>query len=322
MDHKPKVSVIIPVYNTANYLVECLDSLLGQSLSDFEVLIMDDGSTDNSNEILEGYRNRDSRIQLFHQSNSGQSVARNFLINLAKGEYIYFMDSDDILVNEAMKSCYERAKLENLDIVTFDADIIYEGNQTPLSYDYHRSGLIPKKTLKGDEMFQITVKNGSYRAAPWLLFVKRETLVASGVRFFPGIIHEDELFTPQLYIAANRVSYIPQIFFIRRVRASSTMTKSFSEKNFYGYMTVISELSTLSKNLGSDNRGALRIIIRDVLSVVAYNSNSLNGEMRRSLLRSIFKENFLFEIPVKSLFILLFPFSKSVNKGLKKRIVS
>lgn len=318
MINRPKISVIIPVFNTENYIEECLDSVLSQSLAEIEVLIMDDGSTDNSNKILSDFAKQDLRIKLFKQNNSGQSVARNVLIEKATGEYIYFMDSDDILRRDALESCYNLAKKEYLDIVTFDADIFYEENQNQLSYNYHRRGLISTGPINGADFFQITVNNRSYRAAPWLLFVKRDLLYRSGIRFFPGIIHEDELFTPQLYIAANKVSYIPERFFSRRVRSSSTMTNVFSEKNFVSYITVVSELGKFSNSLYKSNRDAIRKIMREILSVVANNSNSLNLEMRCCLMRLILREKMTSAIPLKSLMILSMPFIKRINSGLRK----
>lgn len=318
MEKKPKVSVLIPVYNTENYLVDCLDSILTQTLQDIEILIMDDGSTDGSRKLIEGYCSDDSRVSLFSQKNSGQSVARNRLIDMAQGDYIYFMDSDDILDREALASCYALAERERLDIVTFDAGIIYEGDMKPLSYNYIRSGQIPLDVLSGESFFRLTVENGSYRAAPWLLFVRRGLLESGSVRFYPGIIHEDELFTPKLYLVAERVSYLPKTFFTRRVRASSTMTKSFSERNFLGYCTVVRELNIFSRELSLHNRVTVKKIITDITSVLAYNSDSLNYSKKLRLIKFIFKEGLLLNMKIRNILILLFPFLKRAKSILKE----
>lgn len=320
MERAPKVSVLIPVFNTEEYLVECLDSILKQSLQDIEILVMDDGSTDGSKGLLEKYCIKDSRVSLFSQENSGQSVARNNLIDLAKGEYIYFMDSDDILNSEALARCYIVAERDKLDIVTFDADIIYECSMKPLSYNYNRVGQIPSVVLPGEKMLSVAVMNGSYRAAPWLLFVKREFMQSCGVRFFPGIIHEDELFTAKLYISARRVSYIPEMFFTRRVRASSTMTKRFSEKNFLGYYVVINELIKYSKNLNKQNRLIIRMIVADISSVLAYNSDSLTFIMKLRLIKFILEKGLIRYIRAKSLAILMLPYAKKIKLSIKKRV--
>ena len=120
----PKVSVIIPVYNTASYLQESVGSIMHQTLRDLEIIIVDDGSTDNSGEILREMAEKDERIQLFSQRNEGQSSARNTALKYASGEYIYFMDSDDILHQDALRQCYERSHVKQLDILFFDGDIL------------------------------------------------------------------------------------------------------------------------------------------------------------------------------------------------------
>src|SRR5690606_22590995 len=99
----PKVSVIIPVYNTENYLRECLDSILAQTFTDFEVLLINDGSTDSSGKICDEYAEKDSRIKVFHKENGGVSSARNLGLDNAKGEWICFVDSDDEILQDALQ---------------------------------------------------------------------------------------------------------------------------------------------------------------------------------------------------------------------------
>ena len=106
-----KVSVILPVYNVAQYLNETFTSLLNQTLQEIEIIAVNDGSTDNSEEIIKKYAQKDLRIKVFSQKNQGQSVARNLALQHATGEYIYMMDSDDVLANlDALRVCYEYAE--------------------------------------------------------------------------------------------------------------------------------------------------------------------------------------------------------------------
>ena len=102
----PKVSIIIPIYNTAPFLRETLDSICNQSLKELDIILINDGSTDESPDIIEEYALRDHRIRYMTQPNQGQSVARNNGLQLATGKYIYFMDSDDKLDTDALKECY------------------------------------------------------------------------------------------------------------------------------------------------------------------------------------------------------------------------
>ena len=105
-NNKIKVSVVIPVYNTEKYVREAIESIIHQSLKELEIIIINDGSTDGSPEILKEISNTDHRIQVYTQTNQGQSTARNFGISHARGKYIYFMDSDDLLEEDALEACY------------------------------------------------------------------------------------------------------------------------------------------------------------------------------------------------------------------------
>lgn len=113
----PKISVIVPIYNVERYLSECINSILRQTFSDFECILVNDGSTDICGEICNNYQKIDNRIQIIHQSNKGVSAARNIGINIAKGEYITFIDSDDIIHHSYLYYLYNTAKKYNTDLV-------------------------------------------------------------------------------------------------------------------------------------------------------------------------------------------------------------
>ena len=122
-----KVSVILPIYNVAPYLEEAFESILNQSLKEIEVIAVNDGSTDNSEEIVKRYQQLDSRIISFSQENQGQSVARNLALQHATGQYIYMMDSDDMLTSlDALRICYEYAEKNHADFVFFDRELFTE----------------------------------------------------------------------------------------------------------------------------------------------------------------------------------------------------
>ena len=122
----PKISIIIPVYNVEKYLAECLDSLINQTLKDIEILCIDDGSKDNSLEILNEYAAKDDRIKVFAQKNSGPGAARNLGIQHAKGEYLTFVDSDDWLKENAMEVVYNCAIEKNTDMLFFSGINYYD----------------------------------------------------------------------------------------------------------------------------------------------------------------------------------------------------
>ena len=160
-----KVSVVLPVYNVGPYLEEALDSLCQQTLSDFEIIAVNDGSTDNSLEILERYMVIDKRIRCYTQENKGLSSARNTGLSFCTGEYIYFMDSDDIINAETLQTCYETAKDKHADLCIFDAEIFYEENAKKLEWDYDRSNLLVKdKKYCGEELLDILISHWKHKA--------------------------------------------------------------------------------------------------------------------------------------------------------------
>ena len=116
MGQEIKVSVVVPVYNAQAFLEQCLDSILGQTLEEIEIICVDDGSADESGDILEEYRKRDSRVAVYHQKNQYAGVARNLGLRYAKGKYVIFWDSDDFFEKEALELLYKKAEEDQADI--------------------------------------------------------------------------------------------------------------------------------------------------------------------------------------------------------------
>lgn len=240
----PILSVIIPVYNTAKYLAEALDSILEQGIEDMEVICVNDGSTDDSLTILERYSAKDKRIKIYSQENKGQSVARNTALEHAAGEYIYFMDSDDVLKDGCFNQCIMKMEEHNYDFVFFDADVFCEEGTPGICWDYSRTNIYEdNKAYNGPELMHSLLDNYTHRAVPWLLFVRHSHLKKLGLSFYPGIIHEDELFTTLLTIQSTRIGCIKSSFVKHRVRNNSTMSTHYSKRNVDCYITVVDELS-------------------------------------------------------------------------------
>ena len=171
----PKVSVIIPIYNTELYVKDAILSITNQTLKEIEIILINDGSTDNSSQIIEQLACSDDRIQLYNQENQGQSVARNLGISKATGKYLYFMDSDDLLELDALECCYNKCDADELDFVFFDADIISDNDELHLAFDYIRPE-IEEHTYKGIELLEKLIDKDLYRAAPWMSFIRRSYL--------------------------------------------------------------------------------------------------------------------------------------------------
>lgn len=316
----PKVSVIIPVYNTDKYLQAAFSSIQNQSLRDIEIIVVNDGSTDGSAEIIDSIAKTDNRIRCFSQPNSGQSVARNTGLDNAKGDYIYFMDSDDLLEEDTLEMCYKKCIAQNLDIVTFDSVIFSEDNRSDgWGYNYLRAGKIEEKVYDGVEMTEALLEKNIFRAAPWLIFARRELIERINLRFFPGIIHEDELFTPILYVAAQRVGYIPRNFFHRRIRANSTITNNFSQRNIKGYFCVIEQLALIFADKEKRLRDISERLISDIVNSVAYNACVMSMRERLKILNYFCKHGVVKHVTLKNLTILLFPFTVKIKSKLFRK---
>lgn len=179
-----KVSVVIPIYNAEKYLKECLDSVAGQSLREIEIICVNDGSSDGSAVILQEYAKSDERVRIFEQKNQGASSARNHGIRNACGEYLYFMDSDDILRKDALEKLFACAEENRLDILYFDGESIFETEELreeQKNYEtyYIRTGDYSHVT-SGPELFRQMVMADEYRYLPVCsffaaVFVKKRT---------------------------------------------------------------------------------------------------------------------------------------------------
>lgn len=283
----PKVSVIIPVYNTRAYVGQAIESICRQTLVELEIIVVNDGSTDGSGAILHELAQKDTRIKVYEQPNQGQSVARNVALDHARGHYIYFMDSDDLLDAEALELCYAKCETEALELVLFDAEILNkEHAQTHLeNIDYDRSRCVKEnKVYTGIEIMQVQLSNRCYTPSPCLNFIRASYLREMGLRFYPGIIHEDQLFSAVLYLPMERVMYIRRPFFKRRVRDNSTMTSRFTWRNVEGYLTVARELLRFGSSQSENIRCTIDQLLSQMLDAATWQAHVLPLGQRINLL--------------------------------------
>ena len=232
-----KFSVIIPVYNVEQYLCDCLDSIVAQSYRDYEVICVNDGSTDGSLAILEEYQQKYPQITIISQPNKGLSAARNAGIQAAKGDYLFFLDSDDWIETDTLKILAEKQNGEDLlcfngrrcfeDGTTEEPDSGIEESQLTGWEYYNKYALLPRKFH-----FVCTV----------LRLYRREYLLKNNLFFEEGIYHEDNLFTPLACYYAQTVKVIPDWLYIYRIREGS-ITQSVNVQRLYDVITVANKLS-------------------------------------------------------------------------------
>ena len=222
-----KVSVIVPVYNTKDYLKQCLDSLVAQTLEDLEILVVDDGSTDGSTEIIRGYAEcYPERIRAFFQKNGGQSSARNYALRYAKGQYIGFVDSDDWVELNMYETMLAKAEEEDLDIVICGLDENFSCGKT-----------IFYNTSQAKDKFSQTP------SACNKLFSRK---LIGDETFIKGIWYEDFNFTTKLLMSTERINYCSEYLYHCHIRAVSTMNNNNAPKNL-DIIVVIDDIIHFAK---------------------------------------------------------------------------
>lgn len=224
------LSIVVPVYNVEDYLSKCLDSILNQDIDkdDYEIIVVNDGSTDGSGEIAEEYAERYSNITLINQENQGLSGARNSGIKVARGKYIQFVDSDDYLEPDVEKSLVEKMKSENLDILRFNYQNVNEKGET---FDPNKAGKL-YVDYRDEVCDGITFLNERQGPACYAVqFMLKTELVKSIPLFMEGIYFEDVEWTPRILTAANRVTSESRIIYNYLVRQGSiTKAKTLEKK--------------------------------------------------------------------------------------------
>ncbi|MDD2607333.1 glycosyltransferase [Lascolabacillus sp.] len=316
---RPKVSVIMPVYNTAEFVGEALGSILNQSLKEIEIIVIDDGSTDDSVAVIRRLAASDERIHLHLQGNCGPSRSRNRGVEIANGEYLYFMDSDDLLEPDALGLCYRLASDRQLDFLFFDAvSFSSEGLETDETI-YRRTYLFDELvTYTGVELVNRMVDYNLYRASVCLNFIDAGFLKRNSILFFPDIIHEDELFTARLYLSATRVACLKRDLYRRRIRSGSITTTRFSERNIEGYLTVVRELKQIYDE-NRELRATAERIISYVLNPAIYNSKGLLLRQRVDILIYCSRHRLLTYLKTRSIAVMLFPWLITIKKLFKRQ---
>ena len=202
MEQKPLISVIVPIYKVEKYLSYCIESILKQSFTDFELLLIDDGSPDDCGVISDNWAKKDRRIRVFHQKNAGLSAARNKGLDNAIGRYAVFIDSDDYIIDGYMNEILEFALCEDSDFVGF-------GSKRVWSRTKEQSTLPLEVSLQGTGNYILSEYN--YNNGPWWYIFKKEKL--GDLRFIPKRLCEDGLFTAELIAASQKVSIINNVVY-------------------------------------------------------------------------------------------------------------
>lgn len=239
INFKYKITFIIPIYNTEKYLQRCVDSILEQTYNNIEIILVNDGSTDNSKQICEHYQQLDSRIKLINKPNGGLSDARNKGLDHSTGEYIIFIDSDDFWVDK-----YQLEKLLNAvsnihlyDFVGFNCSYYYASKNK-----YKKWREFSKKNVNSndkDEIIQELVKSGVFPMSACLKIINRNFLISNNIRFEKGLFSEDTPWFLEVLEKANKIHFINLYIYAYRQNVQGSITNSFSEKKYNDLLYII-----------------------------------------------------------------------------------
>ena len=221
----PKISIIVPVYNVEEYLENCITSILNQTFKDFELILINDGSTDNSLEICEHYKDIDDRICIIDKKNGGLSSARNAGLNIAKGEYIGFVDSDDYIHPQMYEILYNEIVKNNADVVLCNFKEVYNYDENLICY---------KKNAKEDVSIRLfsnieALENiDSIDAVKFIVAWNKlyKSWIFNNLRYRNGIIHEDEFIIHRILYKCRKVIYIERQLYFYMQRDGSIMQQA------------------------------------------------------------------------------------------------
>ena len=242
-----KVSVIVPIYNVEKYLEKCINSIISQTYSNIEIILVNDGSTDSSELICKKYENTDKRIRYYKKENGGLSSARNYGIDRAKGDYLVFVDSDDYISKEMINILLNVAISNNADIVECDFLEFFENSKIE---DSNIDRTIDNKCYSSYEAISSLICNTGITPIAWNKIYKRQMF--NQLRYKEGIYHEDEELIVKLLSRANNICKIDVPLYFYMIRNGSITNSKFNKKHLDIIEIMEDRIQTLKKLNCSD----------------------------------------------------------------------
>ncbi len=250
-----KISVIVPVYNTEKYLDECLRSIENQTLKEIEIICVNDGSKDGSQSILEEHAISDSRVKLISQENAGVAAARNHGLRAAKGDYVAFVDSDDVIAPWAYEKLYDSAKKYHVNVVASELTKFEDGTDPNInSMKYDDSKVSFHKRRKYQNPFYDMVDNTAFMVTK---IYRRRFLAENNIWFKEGVTHyEDGLFNFLVFARLREVVQDKNPFYLYRVDRPGSAVKEFNAKKVLKASTTVAKELVDNFDLFNFNRGS------------------------------------------------------------------
>lgn len=262
----PFLSVIIPVYNAHPYLRECLDSLRKQTLRDWEAILVDDGSTDGSDEVMHYFADLDRRFRCIWQANSGPSAARNRGLWEAQGKYVAFLDCDDcLLAVDVLELILMQLEKSGADVAVGHVWSVHPEGKCKLWGEGQEQLFTPGEVMDGGAFFTRAWENGCYVPMLYTYIYRRSFLQEFGLAFDVESIHEDELWTPIALTSARKIIYTEVAHYAYRQREGSIMSSMSAEKRAASLSVTIRKLRDYALRFTGDSKEKTRqALLQDV----------------------------------------------------------
>lgn len=295
---KRYLSVIVPVYNVEDYLHKCIDSIINQTFTELEIILVNDGSTDGSPQICDEYAKKDLRIKVIHQRNAGVSVARNNGINAATGDYITFVDSDDWLECTMYENMCNITKSEqSTDIVMCDFKTVKHNKEDEISANI-RKGFYSKSQII-TELYPTLLVTEDFGRIPiisvWACLFKRSLIVGQNISFDALLMYsEDYLFMADVMIHANSFYYLKDHYFYNYLQYEESRSKKFQPDWWENLVHLNKKLEKILKDNQDYNftRQIKLQLLHSVLLVLngIYHDPGMNDQHKISAIRSILRQ--------------------------------
>ena len=268
MINRPKVSIILPVYNVAPYLRQSLDSIIAQTLSDIEIICVDDGSTDESGKILDEYKEKDARIKVIHKKNAGTGAARNDGLRIATGECIGFVDPDDWILPNMYERLYNILQDKELDIVMFTPDVFNDQTQKHEGFLYFQDSNFPK--FLDDKIFnKDDISPFSYPMCVWNKLYRKKLFDDNNIDFAEGLDFEDHKVIFKSLFTAKRIYFIREKLYVYRHSRQGSIL-SDNDTRMFDHIKIYDIVENILKETGNWEKFHLDFLRYKVHNILYY----------------------------------------------------
>ena len=284
MKENTLLSIVVPVYNVERYIRKCLDSITRQNLENIEIIMVNDGSTDNSLKICEEYACVYKNFFTISQANAGLSSARNTGIKAAKGKYILFLDSDDFLKEGVLSNIICDISHTSADFFLGRAYKYYEDS------DLLELCQLDYATIKANSPSKFFIKLDQQKHfwfAAWLVIIDRKFLLDNQLFFHTGILHEDELWVPSVFVIARTFSLLNYGFYCYRINRKGSIVFSNNIKREFDKLTVVDELEKFRNKTSDSNKlisaRQAAIVFGEILMLFKYKNDELYLDLKKGI---------------------------------------